>query len=510
MPRRLAPGSALPSQGNFGSRIRLIVRNFTPRAGPVMLDSIAKLRPPAPVPRAAPLGTLGLLRVLARNPLEAWTEAHFSEPIVFGGLPFGRVAVVSDPAAIRRVLTDNAKNYEKDWLQRRVLSAGLTNGLLAAEREQWRTQRRIIAPLFARRAVMSYAGAMMSAARDLAERLDGRAGKPVDISVEVTRVTLDVLTRTIFSDGFGADPEDIRRGMRSYFERIGRIDPIDLLGLSRILPNLARSKAQVEQRFFETAIARIVARRREQLSRGAHGETNDLLTRLLTARDPDTGEGLSEQEVAANILTFIAAGHETTANCISWSLFLLSQSDAWLARVRSEAERELGGDIHTLADRLIETRAVIDETNRLYPPIAAISRSALGPDRLAGESITKGTVVVISPYVLHRHRRLWTDPDWFDPTRFLIGTPVDRFAYMPFGAGARTCIGATFALQEATIVVATLARYFNLEPAPGETVSPTLKVTLRPRAGMRMIACRWQTSHSGGPRRGRTFADNQP
>jgi cytochrome P450 len=173
--------------------------------------------------------------------------------------------------------------------------------------------------------------------------------------------------------------------------------------------------------------------------------------------------------------------------------------------VHSEATRKLDSDIGALADRLIETRAVIDEANRLYPPIAAISRTSLGPDRLAGQSIPKGTMIVIAPYVLHRHRRLWRNPDWFDPKRFPVGTPVDRFAYMPFGAGARTCIGATFALQEATIVVATLARHFRLEPAPGETVSPILKVTLRPGSGVRLIARRRNGHRSGRPSPAETF-----
>ena len=151
-----------------------------------MLDSVSKLRPPAPIPRTRGLGPLALLRVLATNPLEAWTEAHFNEPIVMGGLPFARVAVVSEPAAIRRVLLENCENYQKDWLQRRVLSAGLTDGLLAAEKQQWRTQRRALAPLFARRRVMNHGATMVEAAQTLAERLESRAGETVDIAVEVT------------------------------------------------------------------------------------------------------------------------------------------------------------------------------------------------------------------------------------------------------------------------------------------------------------------------------------
>src|SRR6185437_8001813 len=180
----------------------------------LVLESTAKLYPPVPTPRAEPLGSIALLRVLLRNPLEAWTQAHFEKPIVMSGLSIGRVAVVSDPAAIRRVLLDNCNNYKKDWLQRRVLSAGLLDGLLAAENGQWRTQRRALAPMFTPRSIAKFAAPMVEAADALAGRLRAQEGQVVDVAVEVTRVTLDVLERTIFSDGFGRDAEDIRKGMK--------------------------------------------------------------------------------------------------------------------------------------------------------------------------------------------------------------------------------------------------------------------------------------------------------
>ena len=228
------------------------------------------------------------------------------------------------------------------------------------------------------------------------------------------------------------------------------------------------------------------------MAQDPRGVPRDILTLLLEAADPETGKTLSEAEIRANILTFIAAGHETTANCITWSLFLLSRSSAWQERLQAEADAAFSGDIDELADRLVETRAVIDEANRLYPPIAAISRAALGPDELAGQPIRRGTMVVIAPYVLHRHRALWSRPDSFDPSRFLNGArdAIDRYSYLPFGVGPRICIGATFALQEASIVVATILRHFNLEPAPDHAVWPVQKVTLRPQDGLPMIVRR--------------------
>lgn len=457
-----------------------------------MLDFPTELSPPAPIPRARALGPVSLLRVLADNPLEAWTTAHFEQPIVISGLSIGRVAVVSEPAAIRRVLFDNCENYQKDWLQRRVLSAGLIGGLLTAEGQSWRTQRRALAPLFARKAVMNFSTAMLDVANGLAERLAQREGKVVDVAVEATRVTLDVLERTIFSDGLGRAPEDIRLAMKGYFETIGRIDPFDMLGVPDFVPRPGRRKLRPMLRVFESAVDTIISTRRERIAADPDGAPRDILTFLLNAADPETGEALSEAEIRANILTFIAAGHETTANCISWSLFLLSQSGEWRERVQAEVDREFGGAPDGLADRIVETRAVIDEANRLYPPITAISRVALGRDELAGEPIKPGTMIVIAPYVLHRHRALWEKPDNFDPNRFLgdARETIDRFAYLPFGVGPRICIGATFALQEASIVIGTIMRHFTLELVPGFTPWPVQKVTLRPKSGLPMIVRR--------------------
>ncbi|MGH6726039.1 MAG: cytochrome P450 [Pseudolabrys sp.] len=457
-----------------------------------LLDSTAVFTPAVPSPRLKPLGPFALLRVLTSNPLEAWTKAHFEQPIVMGGLSVGRVAVISDPAAIRHVLMDNCNNYQKDWLQRRVLSAGLTNGLLTAEGQQWRMQRRTFAPLFARKSVLGFSAAMLDAAQIMVERLGRHEGRIVDLAVQATRVTLDVLERTIFSDGFGRDREDIRLAMKTYFERIGRIDPFDVLGVPSLIPRPGARKLRPMLRLFDEVIDAIIAARRRRIAGGSDGVPRDILTLMLEATDPETDKTLSEAEIKANILTFIAAGHETTANCITWSLFLLSQSPRWRERVQAEADRELNGDIGGMAERLVETRAVIDETNRLFPPITAISRAALGPDELAGHHIKRGTMVAIAPYVLHRHRALWSRPASFDPDRFLDGAraTIDRFAYLPFGVGPRTCIGATFAIQEATIVLATLMRHFTFELAPGHMVWPVQKVTLRPKGGLPMVVKR--------------------
>jgi cytochrome P450 len=452
-----------------------------------------QFEPPAPTPKRAPLGLSELLWTLKRNPLECWSQAHFEKEIVATDLPFGRALVLNQPDAIRRVLIDNQSNYEKDTLQRRVLSAGLGEGLLSVEGERWRAQRRALAPLFARRTVSEFSVPMIEAAEALTTRWSERSGNTIDVAAEMTRTTLDVLQRTIFAEGLSRDPEQFQAAMGVYFNTIGRIGLLDLLGAPDFIPRISHLKVRSTLKFFESAIDEIIAIRARNVSGSRH--VRDILSLLLKAVDPETNRGLSEGEVRANILTFIAAGHETTANALTWSLFLLARSPEWRSLVEAEAECEIKtGPRTTLFDRLVFTRAVVEEAIRLYPPIAAISRVALKGDTLGSESVRPGTIVVIAPYVLHRHRLLWDRPNRFDPGRFSSGRRenMHRFAYLPFGVGPRTCIGSSFALQEAVLVLATIVRAFSFELAPGHPVWPVLRVTLRPEHGLRMVISRKQ------------------
>jgi cytochrome P450 len=456
-----------------------------------MTDRLAELpRPPAPVPLDAPLGPIATMRVLRRNPIESWTEAHFDLPILIGPTILGTVALISDPAAIRRVFVDNAANYRKDALQKRVLGASLSDGLLEAEDEQWRVQRRTLAPLFTPKTVGSFAQSINAAAFDLVARLQRfRDGRVVDMQVEMARVTLDVLGRTIFSDGLGRNLDEFASAISGYFATIGTLDPFDLLDFPEWVPRLSKLGQRSAEKFFGTVVESIIARRRRLIAKDKEKAPRDVLTLLLEAQDPQTGTGLSENEVWANVLTFIGAGHETTANALTWSLFLISLSGEWRERLIAEADNVLSGPVEDHAARLVETRAVIEEAMRLYPPVASMSRQAIGRDDLAGKRIRKGNLVMVSQWVLHRHRLLWENPDRFDPRRFLPGARerINRFAYLPFGAGPRVCIGASFSLQEAAIILAHLMQSFTFEHQNKHKVTPVQRITLRPAGGLPMI-----------------------
>lgn len=448
-------------------------------------------RPPAPVPPAARLGLFRLLATLKRNPLECWSADFFEQPIVRVKLPFADAWLVHDPAAIKHVLVDNAANYRKDPIQRRILAVGLGDGLLSVEGERWDIQRRTLAPLFARRTVGGLTAAMLSAGRGLVERWRALApGEVIDVAAEMTLLTLNVLALTIFSDGLSSDIDEFRLAMNTYFATIGRIGALDLFGVPDVVPRPGRKRLKQAMGYFEGVIDQIIAARRRRLGFSQQPEpAADLLTLLLRALDPSTGRPMSLTEVRSNILTFLSAGHETTANTLAWSLFLLSQSPEWMGKVRREADREFGGPHEGLVDRLVVTRAVIEEALRLYPPIAALSRSAEQADQVGPYVLPRRALVVISPYVLHRHRTLWERADEFDPTRFLpeAKARIPRYAYLPFGAGPRTCIGASFALQEATLVLAIIVQHFDLKLAPGAKVWPQQKITLRPANGLPML-----------------------
>lgn len=446
--------------------------------------------PPAPRPQPGRPGLIRLLATLKRNPLECWSEEFFEGPIARVKLPFLDALLVHDPAAIRHVLVDNAANYRKDPIQRRILSTGLSDGLLSVEGERWDVQRRTLAPLFARRTVATFTNAMLDAADRLIARWRCLATQgAIDVAAEFTLLTLNVLALTIFSDGIGGDLDEFRAAMNAYFGCIGRIGALDLLGVPDYVPRPGRRRLRQTMGYFEGVIDEIIAARQRRLdSSPEQAAPNDLLTLLLRALDPSTGRPMSLAEVRANILTFLSAGHETTANTLAWSTFLLSQSPYWYRRVREEADAELPGDRAGLLERLVVTRAVVEEALRLYPPIAALSRAPEQADTIADRAVTPRSLIVIAPYILHRHRRLWERPDAFDPARFLAPAKatIARFAYLPFGAGPRTCIGSSFALQEATLVLAMLARHFDMQLLSGTPVWPLQKITLRPAHGLPM------------------------
>ena len=444
-------------------------------------------RPPAPTPRPRPLGPLALLKALRTNPIECWTKAHFEEPIVLGRFPFVRYAVVSDPAAIRKILVEDQSAFRKSTIERRVLASRMPNGVVTVDGEQWQRLRRTLAPTFGRSMTGGFAPAIARVAATLVERWQNLSdGGVVEVKAEMSRVALEALVGCIFSEGLG-DPKAVCDATTRYYATCGGLDPFDVLGLPDFVPRFTRLGVRHVLRAFYEALSAAIAERRRSLAAEPNAP-RDMLGAMLAAKDPQTGQQMTETEVNDNVMTFIFGGQETTSSALTWAIYLLSQSPEWRERVAKEADDVIGGRVLDAVDALVQTRAVVEEALRLYPPIIGITRTALRRTELAGHRIERGTMVVISPYVVHRHRLLWSDPDIFDPTRFLPGRSktIERYTYLPFGVGPRMCIGAALAVQEATVVLATLMRRFVLELVPGQSVWPVIDFTMKPRDGLRM------------------------
>jgi len=450
-------------------------------------------RPPAPEPRARPLRPLALYRALRSNAITAWRAEAYEEPTIADRNLLGGYVLINDPELIRYVLVENAANYPKDALQLEKLTPAVGRGLLTADAESWRLQRRTVAPLFQPASVAGYLASMAASIGEMLARWDGhaRSGATIDIAREMTALTYNIISRTVFSDEIETPAEVMGAAITAYFEALGRIDLWDVLPLPRWLPRPAFIRAKPAQGIFREEVGRLVERRRGRIAAGG-AVPDDLVTRLMQAHDPETGAPLADTVIHDNLVTFIGAGHETTANALSWTLFLLSEFPDADARVASEAASlaAMPSD-HDLA-RLTGTRMVLEESMRLYPPVPFLSRGVVARDRIADVQVTPVTRVIIAPWVLHRHRKLWDEPDLFRPERFAPENraKISRFAYLPFGAGARICVGMGFAMQEALLALAMIARRFRVTLADDAQVFPFARMTLRPLNGLPMRIAR--------------------
>ncbi|MBV9018271.1 MAG: cytochrome P450 [Alphaproteobacteria bacterium] len=413
---------------------------------------------------------------MRQNVLEAFSERAFTEDVLSRHL-FGREQLTFNrAAAIRHVLIDNADNYARTSATIRLLYPIAGRGLLLAEGEDWRQQRRTVAPSFAPRTVPLIARPIAAVADELAATLAAETGE-VDLAEHMQRLAIEVAGRAMFSLEMQDFAPRMRAMLHDYGERLAQPTPLEIL-----LPLWIPTRGDIARRRFRrqwlALIGDIIDARQ---AKGAAGAGRDLLD--LMASDPETGKAVSRKKLADQVATMIAAGHATTAVALFWAFYLLAAAPAVQQRIAEEAAPlDLSPDGAADAlPHLTYTRAVVQEALRLYPPAYGIFRVARRADEADGVPIPKGAIIMIAPWLLHRHRKLWTDPDVFDPARFLPGTPPpDRFAYLPFGIGPRVCIGAQFALTEATLVLARLVRQFEIRRADNRPVIPVAAITVRP------------------------------
>jgi cytochrome P450 len=443
---------------------------------------------PAPVPRQRRLSFLEFVGALRKSAIESFAQEAYELDILERRIFGRRLFVLNEPAAIKHVLIDNAANYQKTEITRRLLEPGLGKGLITSEGETWRQHRRAMSPAFDHRSIAAYTPIMTGAAEELlAEWGTVPAGSGVDVQTAMMTVTLNIISRTMFS----SDSDDIVNIMArsaGRYQAEMRPNIMDMMGWPKWLAGLPRNRvAQRTLGEFDQVIDRLI----EERTRDPGNYPKDLLARLIAARDEQTGGGMSAQEVRDHVITIFLAGHETTAMAMTWTWFLLSQHPHEESKLHAELDSVLGGRAPTHEDlsKLTYTRMVVEESMRIYPPVHTIGRQAIGADTLAGRRIPKGSTILIAPWVLHRHVKLWENPGRFDPERFSpqASAARPRFSYLPFGGGKRICIGAAFALAEATVLLATQAQRYRLRLVPGHKVEPQGLITLRARHGMKML-----------------------
>lgn len=448
-----------------------------------------RLIPPRPPLAPENLTAFERLSLIRRNAIASWSKEAYEEDIVRGRFFRRSSFILNTPETIRHVLVDNYENYTRTPAGFRVLRPILGEGLLLAEGRTWKTQRRTLAPAFSPRAVSLLVPHMVSATGDAIAALDAKRDSPVDLRAAMQHLALDVAGRTMFSFEIGRHGAALRGFVNDYGERLAQPRFLDLL-----LPLGWPSPQDISRALFRRKWTRFMSMLiAERKAMGVEGSApRDLFDLMVAARDPETNEAFTDAQLGDQVSTMILAGHETTATALFWALYLLSLDPSTQDEVAREASAvALTGDAPDLS-RLPFTRAVIDETLRLYPPAFLIVRAARGPDVVAGMAIARGDVLMVAPWVLHRHEKLWRDPNAFEPTRFLPSNPPpDKFAYLPFGAGPRVCIGAQFAITEATLALAKLIGTFKVELLDRAPITPTAVVTTQPdRSPMFRIARR--------------------
>lgn len=429
---------------------------------------------------------ISVIASLLRNPLQAMPPEVYRERLVLAKTGGRTSLYVCDPALIQEALTKQAGKLGKGDLIRKVLGPAIGNGLLTADGAHWRWQRQAVASGFQHERLLGFLPAMIAAAQATRERWRASAA-PLDIGHEMMRTTFDIIVETMLSGSQALDVGKVETAISDYLEPSNFMVMYNLFGVPGWVPYPGRSKARASTRYLRESLSGLVAQRRAEAH--THG---DLLDMLLDAADPETGRAMSDGEIVDNLLTFVTAGHETTALGLAWTLHLLAQHRAHEEAVLAEIAGVTGGGPllpeHVAALPL--TKAVFQEAMRLYPPAPVITREVEEAFSLGGVALQQGMVLYVPIQAVHRHEKLWDRPDLFDPSRF-IGDAArgrHRYAYLPFGAGPRICIGSAFATMEAVAILAVLLPAIRLDPVSATAPEPTLKITLRPKQPLRMSA----------------------
>jgi cytochrome P450 len=402
-------------------------------------------------------------------------------------LLFWPAYVLYHPDHVKRVFQENHRNYDKHFPMMNTVRPLFGNGLFINDGESWLHQRRLMQPSFHSKRLAGFGTIMTEATLALLERWQGAGSQPLDIPLEMMRLTQRTAGLAFFNLDLNNEADTVGRTFTMLLALLLKYSFFPFPPLWVPTPRNRRLQAGLET--LNKVVYGIIAERRKRASHPGM-DTGDLLSMLLAARDEETGEGMSDQQLRDEVMTLLIAGYETTSVALSWTWYLLSQHPNVEQRLHAELDRVLGGQVPTVdsLDKLPYTRMVIQEAMRLYPPAFGLTRRAIAEDEIGSYRIEANSIIFVSQYCTHRHPAFWEEPEVFDPERFTpersAGRP--RFAYFPFGGGPRQCIGNNFAIMEAQLVLATIAQRYYLRLVPGHPVEPQVLVTMRPRYGLPM------------------------
>jgi len=440
----------------------------------------APLYPPRVTPAPKPLRfPLNLIK-LVRDSLELIPAQAYQEHVVIAPGP-PRMAFFTGPEALKTLLQSRRHEFPKGRLQNSSLEPLMGRPMLSSEGDEWRWQRGVAAPLFGHEELMQYGPVMSAAAEATVENWRAAAPGAVHyINRDMLRAAFRVISHTMLVGGAEDALLEIEKGHADYYKSANWWVLYSLLGLPNWLPRPGGRSMREQVSRIRQAITRIVTERD-----GGGTKDTDLLGRMRAAFDPETGRRMSDQLLADNIISFLVAGYDTTALSLTWTLYLISQSPEWEARMLDEVRAVVGSGPVSSAHfkSLVVTQQVYNESLRLFPTAPIIVRDIVRDEEIDGVFVRAGTIGLIPIYAVHRHQRYWTDPDRFDPGRFSAANPVrpTRYQFLPFGAGPRICIGAAFAMIEATIMLATFVRAAHFETAPDFRPQPTARMFLFPK-----------------------------
>lgn len=439
--------------------------------------------PPFPPRHRKPLPIGRLIKTCGTNFLAIWEEKAFHYRMMSSRVLARTTLICNGPVWVKAAfVTHNSAVERKSPQMRHALKPLLGDGLFISDGAIWAKRRKLVAPIIHASRLAEFVPTMVDTALEMRARWETiPPTQEINALTEMAELTAEIICRTIFGRTLGGEhTHEIVDAFSDYQRRIGQTAVASMLGLPDWLP-----------RFYGPAIRKSVQRIHAVMddiieSYRARGETSEgaMIGHLLEAVDPDTGKPLTTEALRNEAAVIFMAGHETTANTLAWAWYLLSQAPEVETKLHAEVDAALGGRTATLADlaRLPYARAIIDETLRLYPPVPMLAREATEDVTLHNKRMKRGSLVIVVPWLLHRHTLFWDEPDAFIPERFLTGAkrPIDKYSYVPFAAGPRVCAGMAFGIAESVLCLATLAQTHSLKLRAGAKVEPVARLTLRP------------------------------